>query len=71
MSGISEIQTRIQAIHQRVAQPAVPRGFGAVLAAQVTASGSSGGTSEGTANPDSAEDYFVVTPQAQKATAGG
>ena len=68
MSGISEIQARIQAIHQRVTQPAVPGGFGALLASQQAAGTSNAGHVEaGNAH----EDHFVVTPQAQAAIPQG
>ncbi len=66
MSGITEIQARIQAIHQRVTQPAVPGGFGALLASQQTASTTHSDSVESGHAP---EDHFVVTPQAQMATA--
>jgi D-alanyl-D-alanine carboxypeptidase len=69
MSGISEIQTRIQAIHQRVTQPAVPGGFGALLASQTAAGEPGSGPVAGAA--EAHEDHFVVAPQAQMTTAHG
>jgi D-alanyl-D-alanine carboxypeptidase len=68
MSGISEIQARIQAIHQRVTQPAVPGGFGALLASQVAATEPQNGPVENAISVVN-DDHIVVAPQAQMSTA--
>lgn len=71
MSGISEIQARIQAIHQRVAQPAVPGGFNAIFASQVAATELTTAPGEASVTPADNKDHFVVTPRAQMATTQG
>jgi D-alanyl-D-alanine carboxypeptidase len=71
MSGISEIQTRIQALNQRVTQPPVPGGFGALLASQASTTAPVSGHVDGGAETHTHEDHFVVAPQAQMTTARG
>lgn len=71
MSGISKIQTRIQAIHQRVTQPAARGSFGALLASQGATRTTGSGPANGGAETAVPEDHFVVAPQAQMATAHG
>ena len=72
MSGISEIQTRIQAIQHRVEAPPLPGRFQAVLSNHM-AETAPPAAPEGTASSDETTEagHFVVTPQGQSNTVGG
>ena len=65
MSGISEIQARIQAIQHRVVSPAVPGRFHAVLTDRLS---DAPPVSESETSPASDGEMWVVSPQAQAAS---
>ncbi len=75
MSGIEEIQSRIQAIRSRITLPPASGQFDAVLTAQVAAGAPS--TPKGAVAPGAGQESFVVAPvsqahvaRAQQVTAG-
>ena len=72
MSGISEIQTRIQAIQHRVQAPPLPGRFQAVLSSHIAETAPSVAL-DGAPPADEPMEagHFVVTPQGQSNTVGG
>jgi D-alanyl-D-alanine carboxypeptidase len=68
MSGINEIQSRIQTIQNRVASPPIPGRFDAVFAQQLAVADKAAPQGEGSTPAERAQSEHLVAPQAQTAT---